>query len=53
MYQSFMPLMKDATLSTVAGTEKELSPLESTVTMTSPLSLDARSVSLTLDANAQ
>jgi hypothetical protein len=53
LYQSFMPLMKDTTLSTVADKVKETPPSESTVTMTSPLSSDAKSVSLTLDANAQ
>jgi hypothetical protein len=51
LYQSFMPLMKDTTLSTVAGKAKEMPPSESTVTMMSPLSSDAKSVPLTLDAN--
>jgi hypothetical protein len=45
--------MKDTTLSTVASKAKETPPSESTVTMTSPLSSDAKSVSLNLDANAQ
>ncbi len=47
-----MPLMKDTTLSTVAGKAKKMPPSESTVTMMPPLSSDAKSVSLTLDANA-
>jgi hypothetical protein len=45
LYQSFMPLMKDTTLSTVAGKAKEMPPPESTVTMTSSSSSNAKSVS--------
>jgi hypothetical protein len=53
LYQSFMPLIKDTTLSTVGGKAKETPPSESTVAMTSPLSSEVKSITLTLDANAQ
>jgi hypothetical protein len=48
-----MPLMKNTKLSTIAGKATETPPSESTVTMMSSLSSDAKSVSLTLDANVQ
>jgi hypothetical protein len=53
LYRSFMPFIKDMTLSIETGTSKEMPPSESNKTTTSPSSLDANSVSLTFKEKAQ
>jgi hypothetical protein len=48
-----MPFMNEMTFSIEADMSKEMPPSESNITMTSPSSLDANSVSLTFQEKAQ